>query len=526
MAAVTALAANRGSKFVVGVFWNALGVIAGLASGLLLSPYLIRKLGADGYGVWALSFALIEYYWLLDLGFRSATIKFVAHYTALGEAEKMSEVVSTSLLYSSGAAAIILVSICLIAPHLRNVFQIAPAYQQVFLRLILIVSASWCCSIVLGVFGASLEAMQRFDLSSRAMIVGTVVRTAGTFALLYNGFGLLALALLAAGAQLLTYALQYRSFRQLFPERRISPRLATLSMLRQMGRFGIHTFFVTISQQFLNQSAPLLIGHFRPAMFVGFYALPTRLLQYTVEMVGKIGVVTNTNAAELAAKGESDSIGKLAIYANRYCLIVFMPMAVLLGIYGKALFLKWVGPEFAGYSAPVLPVLLLGSVIAIVGQFSSTMLLQGLARHQNYAKALMVEAVLGVGVLWFVIPRYGILGAAWASSLFMIANRTLFTSWLTSRVIGMPFLSFLNAIYTAPLLASLPAFALAWWARSSFLPGHTWAQLALAGLMAGVVYYVTAFLLCLPAAHRSIINGWCGRLAALGAKPLLSFRQL
>jgi hypothetical protein len=42
----------------------------------LLSPYLIRKLGSDAYGVWILAFGLIEYCWLFDLGFRSATVKY------------------------------------------------------------------------------------------------------------------------------------------------------------------------------------------------------------------------------------------------------------------------------------------------------------------------------------------------------------------------------------------------------------------------------------------------------------------
>ncbi len=73
----------------------------------------------------------------------------------------------------------------------------------------------------------------------------------------------------------------------------IGPRYASFAMFQQLGRFGVHTFFVNISQQFLSQSAPLLIGHFHPAMFVGFYALPVRLLQYTVETVARIGHCPN-----------------------------------------------------------------------------------------------------------------------------------------------------------------------------------------------------------------------------------------
>ena len=72
--AVEPLPQSRGTRFVVNVIWNWAAVAISLVTGFLLSPYLIRKLGPEGYGIWALSFSLVEYYWLLDLGFRSATV--------------------------------------------------------------------------------------------------------------------------------------------------------------------------------------------------------------------------------------------------------------------------------------------------------------------------------------------------------------------------------------------------------------------------------------------------------------------
>ena len=42
---------HRGSeRFVFGLLWNWMGVATGLFTGLLLSPYLIRKLGPEAYG--------------------------------------------------------------------------------------------------------------------------------------------------------------------------------------------------------------------------------------------------------------------------------------------------------------------------------------------------------------------------------------------------------------------------------------------------------------------------------------------
>jgi O-antigen/teichoic acid export membrane protein len=60
---------HRGDRFIFSLLWNWMGVAAGLFTGLLLSPYLIAKLGPEAYGLWTLSFALVEYCSFLDLGF-------------------------------------------------------------------------------------------------------------------------------------------------------------------------------------------------------------------------------------------------------------------------------------------------------------------------------------------------------------------------------------------------------------------------------------------------------------------------
>jgi O-antigen/teichoic acid export membrane protein len=277
-------------------------------------------------------------------------------------------------------------------------------------------------------------------------------------------------------------------------------------MLRKMGAFGFHSFLAVIGNQLLGESVPVLLGHYQGARFVGFFNLPVRLLQYTVELVARIGLVTNTNAAELSARGESEALTRLAIYPNRYCLTIFMPMAIFLWIYGGQLFNLWVGPEFAAQSAPLLPILLVGSVIAIVGQFSSSMLLQGLGRHQAYARGLLVESLTGIGVLIWVIPRYGMRGAAIASVIFMILNRAVYLSWLTCRVVGIRLMKYWIDTYAPPFLSTIPAIVLLSWMRVSAVAGNNWTQLIEAAGVSGAVYYAVAWFTCLAPEHRRIVS--------------------
>lgn len=501
---------QRGKRFVMNVFWNWLGVGVSIISGLLLSPYMIHKLGPEGYGVWALSFALVEYYWFLDLGFRSATVKFVAHYWAKAEFDKVAEVVNTGVTFAGITAGFMFIVVAVGARYVDRFFHVSPAYRNSFVILVLLVSFSWCVSVVFSLFGACLEALQRFDYYNRIVVITTTIRAPGTLLLLYLGHGLIEIGILVISSQILGFMLHFYYFRKVFPEYRISVRGSSYPMLKQMGGYGIHNFLGNISTQVLNQGPPILIGHFLEAAFVGYFQIPIRLLQYTGEAVGRIGIITNANTAELVARGEMSALSQIAVYTNRYCVAIFMPLALLFYTYGGAFFQLWI-PRAASQVTPLMPILLTAYVIAIVGQFSSSMLLMGLARYQWYSRGLLVEAIATFGALIWVLPRYGIIGAAWVSAIAMVLNRGLFLPWLVSRVMNFGYPWFMNAIYLRPVVAALPVAALAVWLSRTVLPGRTWIELCAAAVCIGATYYALAFLICLPREHKAVLQTWVGR---------------
>lgn len=76
-------------------------MVVSVFSGILLVRITTRKLGVEGYGVWTLVLTLADYLLLVDLGFRSATLKYTTHYRATGEPGKVNEAINSALIYSS-----------------------------------------------------------------------------------------------------------------------------------------------------------------------------------------------------------------------------------------------------------------------------------------------------------------------------------------------------------------------------------------------------------------------------------------
>jgi O-antigen/teichoic acid export membrane protein len=500
-------ASQRGKRFIQNVFWNWLGVGVTVVSAFLVSPYMIRKLGPEAYGIWALSFALVEYFQFFDLGFRGATIKYVAHYWALEQYEKVTEVVNTGVTYAGATAGLVFLVVITGSRFLDRFFQISASYRESFFELVLLVSISWCISVVLSLYGTCLEALQRFDYYNRILLIGSLIRVPGTLLLLFLGGSLVQIGMLVVSSQLLSYLFYYVYFRRIHPTYRFSFATATWSMLRHMYNYGIHNFVGNISQMLLMQAPPVIIGHFQPAAFVGYFQLPMRLLQYSGEAVNRIGAITNANAAELSATGETHPLGEMAVFTNRYCMTVFMPLTLFFLLYGKQFFQLWV-PKSAEYCSPILPVLLIGYVIAIIGQFSSSMLLMGMAKYKTYSRGLVVEGAASLLSLWFIVPRYGIMGAAVVTATAMILNRGLFLPWLVSRVVGFKYSWFMHSIYTWPVLSAIPAAAIGLWLKAHVFSGTVWFSLAAGGAALAALYYPVAAALCLPSDHRVILKTW------------------
>ncbi len=491
-------------RFFGGVIWSWLGVAVSILSGLLLSPYIIRKIGDEAYGVWSLAFALVDYYWLMDLGFRSATFKYTAHYRAIDRPDKVNEVLNTGLLYSCFVAAVTLAASIYASRYADLFFRISPPFRPVFALLILMVGMSWSAGSMFTLITACVESFQRFDMTSSIWIATITVRTVGCFIVLATGHDLIWMGSVVLASQFLGYALNFWTLRRIAPEIRFSPRLARLATFRQMFRYGIHTFVATIANQSLEQTAPIMIGHFLPTAFVGYYALPRKLLHYSVDLVARTGIVTTAHSAEMAAHDDYDAIGRLSVYVNRYSLALFAPVAIGLAVYGHALLRVWVRPQFADYAAPLLPVLAIGMALGVAAQFNSGSVLYGLGKHQGWAYPLLGEAIVRGIAMWLLIPRYGIMGAAVINTATALANRGLLVAWVLCRNLKINFWKYLFDVYGGPVGVGILTLAASSALKAHWLPGRDWQQVIAGLCLTALIYYAAAYYVCLSRKHRAI----------------------
>jgi O-antigen/teichoic acid export membrane protein len=514
-AAAAPAAEHQQHRFLTNVLWSWTGVAASFFQGLIIPPILLRRLGTEHYGIWLTIFNILDYFWFFDMGLQPAVTNFCARFLALKDSRKLNEVINTALFYFTLIGIVVWCMSPMLARFGPKLLKVSEQNHDEFSTLILMTGVSWGLCIMLHMFLSALDGFQRFDLTSRIAVLQVVLRSAGYFIALQQGLGLVAMAWVFIGTQIFGYVCYFLLFRHAFPDLRFSRGFVRWSMFREIFRYGIKAFVASNATLVLNQSGTTSVSHYLGQTSVGYYGLPLRLIQQAIDAVSRIGMVTRSNAAELSATGKRESVISLGVYSNRYSLTLFMPLACFLAVYAYPLIARWMSPEMASHSTPLMPVFLAAYAFVLAGQFNSSSLLYGVSAHGKYARALVVEAICYLGALVVVVPRYGILGAAWTTAVCMIAVRGLYTPWLVSRVLETSFAGYMRDIYVRPVLAGIPVIGLAWLMRSTVLPGRSLPEMALAGIVCASVYFAIALFACIAPHHRALLFS---RIPVLGTR--------
>src|SRR5207244_13172807 len=93
-------------RLITGALSNCVGKLVAVGAWFFLTPFVLGRLGVDGYALWVLVAAFAQYGTLLDLGIGGAIIKYVAEHTARREGERARSVVASAVWLYLGLAAI------------------------------------------------------------------------------------------------------------------------------------------------------------------------------------------------------------------------------------------------------------------------------------------------------------------------------------------------------------------------------------------------------------------------------------
>ena len=279
---------------------------------------------------------------------------------------------------------------------------------------------------------------------------------------------------------------------------RVAPPAGETSRLL---RYGAPRAPAALFAQLLFVVDLFVLARYVPAAEYGVYAAASRVSLLVVVFLTSVALVFSPFVADLYARGERECLGRLFQLLTRATFALTLPIIlVLLVLPGPVL--RLFGEDFSTGGARTALLVLIGgqAVNVLAGSVGFVLVMVG--RTGWDALVYTASLALDLALAFWLIPEHGLLGAAIAQAVTLVASNAL-RVWLVWRAVGIQPFSRAYAFLLVPAGAGAAAMA----ALHLALGDGSWpVDLAVSALGGAVVYGVALLLAGLPAAERTAVR--------------------
>lgn len=331
---------------------------------LVLTPFIARKVGTDGYGLWSLIQATVGLFALADLGFSQSVVKFVADARGRQDMERHRTLTSTFFwVYTGLGAAMFLVALGL-APLLPRLLRIPAEHAHGASVVFLLIASRTALAMPLGMFSGVLTGHQQ-------QIWSNGIRSAGT--LCYAGLAMWALscspsltllAWVSFGAQTATNLAAMALCMLKLEGVSISPARFAWGMVWEINTFSWYFFLIQVSSLIYMRVDALIIQAFLSLQAVALYAVASRLAEISSTFCRQLTNALTPMIAELKGAGDEASIRAVFLKGSKLSLALAMPLLAGLYWFAEPLMAAWMGSEFQS-AAPACRILMAAMIVSV-----------------------------------------------------------------------------------------------------------------------------------------------------------------
>lgn len=418
---------------------QALESIVAIAVGFITLPLMLKHLGADLYGVWVLVGGFTTLLYIFDLGFASSVTRSVASTIAVKNYEKTNSIVNSALVIYSGLALVILLVVGAIAMFYQpDVIRQVMSPGQ-FQWVIMIVGLSIAIEFPFKAFAGLTSAHLRYDLVAAYRIITKLLNTAALFYLLFNNYGLVAIAVLQLVTGIVSNLFFFFMAKNVYRELDVAPSYISRDIMKELFHFSSWAFLIDINRMLKERIDLFFIGGYVSLAAVSIYYVPVRLVEYTLQLLYKALNLSLPILTGNSSKGEPEKFRENLILFNRINVYFAVLTFFFFLLYGKTILYYWMGASFDSDSAYLILLVLMGARLSALSSNGFNNALYAQAKHKVIAYINFMEAIATaiLLMLFLVVTNKGPLGAAAAIAIPLCLGRLVVLPWWALKILAV-----------------------------------------------------------------------------------------
>ena len=472
-----------GTKIVRNAAFGVLRVVLVTPIPLLLTPFIIRRVGTQGLGIWAVFTAINNLTLLADFGVLGTLTRHVSEHFTRKDYLQLNRTLSSGLVMFLAIGAL-----CVCALGFGSGLIVSGFFRRAQFPEIQLQHAVRWLALAVGLnllafpFNSITAGLQRLDFSNLLAAWNFACTAMLSAVFLAAGMGIMGFAYAIVISAALNLVLQFTVARRLLPEFKPSPAFVRKGDIKGLFSFSLQMYLTQIAVAVHAHTEKFLLAHFSGLSAAGSYDIANDLATKMRSFPSLLLTPLLPAATELEARQDQARQMELYYRTHKYLAFLSVPMAVLAGLLAQRFVLLWLGP---GFSVAAMALALLASVnLFNLTCAPAALVFIGKGMLKPGVRSALYGIFSNLIVSTILIIRMGFQGAVYGTS-FSVVTATIYLIFMFHRETRFPVTRLLRT-YLKPLLCSaVPALP-------SYFVIHTmrpsWPALMLASILFIGVY--------------------------------------
>lgn len=446
---------NVGSNWVL--------ILVTIAASYLLTPFIIHRLGEEGYGTWTLITTLTGHISLLALGVPMACVRYLSQHVAAGDTRRMNQTIGSCVgLYCAvGVVAAVLGALLLLFFRQYSIPEEWKGESLLaFWVMVVTVSASFMGFLPEGILFAHHDFVRRNVIR----MAGVLLRTGLTIGLLALDASLVALASIQLTCLAFDFFVSWLIIRRRYPEVRIGLAGFNLGVVREIFSFSVWVLLLTAGARLSFESDALVIGAFMGVGAIPFYVVANSLIVYLIDFMTSIAAVVSPMTTKLNTEGRIDEVRAMFLKWSKVALSLTIMAGLFLCVLGPRFIAWWIDPSYEQPAGGVLQILMVSSFVFLPVRGVAVPILMGLGKPRMPALAFIAAGLLNVGLSMALIGPLGLAGVALGTAIPNVLF-SLVVLAVVCRELDVSVAHWTRYVVPRATLGALPVLALLLWFR-------------------------------------------------------------
>lgn len=397
--------------------------------GLIYTPFMLRMMGQNEYGLYSLVASVVAYLTVLDFGFGNAIIRYTAKFRAEGKVKEQYSMFGMFVLLYSAIGVFAFIAGLGLYFNVDNLFGKTMSPEELdkaqLMMLLLIFNLS--VTFPLSIFGSIITAYENFIFQKVVNIIRIILNPIVMIVMLLIGYRAVGMVVITTAFNIATLLINWWYCKR---KLKIKVHFGDYDwlLLKEISGFSFFIFMKLILDKIYWSTGQFVVGVYAGTVAVAIYAIAMQVkTYYSAFSCALTSVFLPKLTAMIANNISSQEISDLFIRIGRLqCHIVCLIMAGFV-LFGQSFINLWAGKDYCE-SYTISMIVMIPFTIPLI-QTLGHPLIQAANMQKTQFYVYLVMAFITLGLSIPLAKLYGGIGAAISVSVAILVGEVFIMNW-------------------------------------------------------------------------------------------------